>query len=391
MTWKVTCVMEQRLAFVTRALDPNCSMRELCREFGISPKTGYKWLKRFRDRGREGLRDLSRRPKSLPAAISSELTCEIVRLRNDHPTWGPKKLHALLLRSMPKREVPSQRTIARVLARAGLVQLQPRRRGRKRTTSREAITPEGPNDLWTVDFKGWWKTRDGRRCEPLTIRDDWSRYVLDIRATRVIKIDLAREAFEEAFTRYGLPKAIRSDNGVPFACTRSLARMTRLSAWWKALGIELDRIDPGCPQQNGAHERMHKDIRAELQKLSAWDLAQQQQAFDRWREEFNLHRPHEALGMKTPAEFYEISTRPYSAKPPLIVYPDHFRVRRVSRKGEIRIGGRRGYFVSTALAFWPVGVEQESNDRLRFWFSDLCLGTTDASLRNPIIEPRSTK
>jgi len=388
MAWKVTCVMDQRLEFVTYALDPTNSMSDLCMRFGISRKTGYKWLHRFLARGRDGLRDLSCRPKRLPRITKPEIVCEIVRLRLERPTWGPKKLRALLLRSLPKTGVPSQSTIARVLERVGLVQPQPRHRGRKRTASRDAVTPKGPNDLWTVDFKGWWKTRDGYRCHPLTIRDEWSRFILDIRATPKINMTSVRKVFEEVFTRYGLPGAIRSDNGVPFAFTRSLARMTKLSAWWKALGIELDRIDPGKPQQNGSHERMHKDIRAELQALRAINITEQQKAFDHWRNDFNVYRPHEALDMNTPIESYEISTRPYTGKTPEIVYPKHFVVRQVTRRGEIGLNGRRGYYVSEALAGWTIGVERKSKDTLYFWFSDLWLGTTDIALSRPLKETR---
>ena len=277
--------------------------------------------------------------------------------------------------------------MAKILQRVGLVEPRSKPRGQKHTAGRDFVTPEGPNDLWTVDYKGWWKTLDGRRCEPLTIRDEWSRFILDIRATTMATTETARNIFDEVFRRYGLPKAIRSDNGAPFACTRSPARLSRLSAWWKALGIELERIDPGRPQQNGSHERMHKDIRAELETLlRSTDLSAQQPAFDRWRREFNTERPHEALDMRTPAEGYRLSTRPYTGKTPEPLYPNHFLQRRVRPKGDITLKTKR-YFLSESLAGWDVGIEECSTNTLRFWFADLCLGTTDSTLTKPLQPP----
>ena len=208
-----------------------------------------------------------------------------------------------------------------------------------------------------------------------------------------------RRAFEEVFEQYGLPKVIRSDNGGPFACTRApaLAGLTRLSTWWKAQGIGLDRIEPGHPEQNGGHERLHRDIRQELQSIGGRDLSEwipsgedQQERFDLWRVEFNTQRPHEALGMKTPAQLYRPSPRLYTGQTPELVYPEHFQVRRVRPNGDISIaGGRR--FLSETLAGWPVGIESNGGHTIRLWFADLCLGETDASFRSPLRPPRGSK
>jgi len=242
--------------------------------------------------------------------------------------------------------------------------------------------------LWTVDFKGWWRTSDGRRCEPLTIRDGYSRYVLALRAMTSTRSEGVRRVFEEVFEQYGLPKVIRSDNGGPFACTRALAGLTRLSAWWKALGIRLDRIEPGHPEQNGAHERLHRDIRQELQSVVAGDIERQQEMLDLWRVEYNTERPHEAIGMKTPSRLYVPSPRLYTREIPEIVYPKRFDVRKVKHSGEISINGHRR-FLSEALAGWPVGIESNGGHTIRLWFADLCLGETDASFRSPLRPPAS--
>ena len=383
MGWKVSGVMDQRSQFVFRAMDPTSSIAALCREFGISRKTGYKWISRYKEHGRAGLNDLSRRPKTFPNATAPEVVLEIVHQRVTHPTWGPKKIHAVLMRCYPKRDVPARSTIARILKLGGFVDSPSRRRKKGGTDRRKIVSPSAPNDLWTVDYKGWWRTRDGARCDPLTVRDEQSRYILDIRATASNTYRAVRDAFENIFERNGLPKAILTDNGVPFAASYSLAKLTRLSAWWKALGIEVVRIDPGRPQQNGAHERMHRDIRAELERYQARDIPSQQAAFDDWRYEFNVERPHEALEMRTPAEVYRTSTRLYTGKPPLVDYPDDFVVRTVSSKGFVRWRKNRR-FLSDSLTGWPVGFQLGGDNTLSIWFTDLCLGVTDAAFRRPL-------
>lgn len=383
MPWEVTDVVDQRREFVLRALDPNAEIAALCREFGISRKTGYKWIERFKEFGEQGLDDLSRRPNRSPLKIPTELALEIVRLRLEHPTWGPKKLREIL-RKKPTicGSPPAQSTIARILSDAGLV--QPRRRRSRRVELDEVTrsTPQKPNDIWTVDFKGWWKTGDKKRCEPLTIRDDFSRFLLDARALGSTGTDTVRPVFEETFSRFGLPNVIRTDNGSPFACTRSPGRLTRLSAWWTALGITLDPITPGSPQENGGHERMHRDIAAEVQKAPRFDLVAQQRALDEWRLVFNTERPHEALSMKTPADLYKPSEVSFTGKRPVLTYPEHFLERMVSSSGSIKIFGK-DRFVSESLISWPIGLEP-TGDELIVWFAEVCLGVTNSDFTKPL-------
>ena len=277
--------MKLRKEFVLKALAQDVPFRELCREFGISRKTGYKWLERFHERGLEGLVDQSTRPQSSPGRTTSEIAVEIIRLRQAHGTWGPKKIRKLLSKRLPlESELPSLRTISRVLSRVHLLRKKRRRRpadqGWMLQATRKHVVVEVPNDVWTVDFKGWWTTGDGRRCEPLTVRDAFSRYILALRILPRSDTERVRAVFEELFERHGLPKVIQSDNGAPFAAGRSLAGLTKLSAWWISLGIDIVRSRPGCPQDNGAHERMHADISVELQTQAAQSIRAQQRACD---------------------------------------------------------------------------------------------------------------
>ena len=297
-------------------------------------------------------------------------------MRQQHPTWGARKLQRLLARAATDADaVPSERTIARVLDRAQVVR---RRRHRRpcygRPLQAPHVTVEQPNDLWTADFKGWWRTRDGARFEPLTVRDACSRFVLALRVLDHNRTDDVRVVFEELFERHGLPKAMQTDNGQPFACTKTLAGLTRLSAWWVSLGIELVRSRPGCPQDNGAHERMHADMRRELEDRKADTRAAQQLACDEWRAEFNHVRPHEALEFKTPAEVYRPSTRRLHH----VLgdrLPEGCYVTRLNDAGQAYYGGQRIY-VSTALAGLRVGLKAHG-DRVRVWYHHVLLGHYD--------------
>ena len=258
--------MNLRREFVLKALAREVPMVELCRQYGISRKTGYKWIARFESGGLDALVDESRRPDTSPAQTTTEMTVEIVKLRQLHPTWGPRKIQAILARQLAGESLPSSRTIARVLSQTALTK---KRRYRARSkglpVSAPSCTVAAPNDLWTVDFKGWWYTADRRRCDPLTVRDAFSRMVLALRIVDSAGTDEVRRVFEELFEAYGLPKMILSDNGPPFASVKAIGGLTKLSAWWVSLGIRVVRSRPGCPQDNGGHERMHADIRIEVQ------------------------------------------------------------------------------------------------------------------------------
>src|SRR5580692_9406212 len=314
MPWKEIAVMNQRTEFVLKALKTD-NFRALCQEHGISPKTGYKWKERFLLDGLSGMAEHSRRPKSSPEGLSEKVVCEIVRLKQKHKYWGARKLRDIYGRVHPA--LPSESSFKRVLERAGMVEhrpLRPRQTAGRIFSGHKAAAP---NEVWTVDFKGWWYGAQGRRCEPLTVRDEFSRYVLEVRAVANAQTQTVRECFERLFRQHGLPAAIRSDNGAPFASSKGILGLSRLSAWWVALGIDLERGRPACPQDNGGHERLHLDVAREL---SGERPAEQQAAFDEWRQTFNRERPHEALAMKRPAEVYGPSARKYAGTPADLTY-----------------------------------------------------------------------
>jgi transposase InsO family protein len=354
MPWKEMDAMNQRVEFVLRALRTD-NFRELCREYGISAKTGYKWKERFLEYGLAGVGEESRRPRSSPGGLDEAVVCEIIRLKQRRRSWGPRKLRDLYRRA--HGQAPSESSFKRVLTRAGLVE---RRRLRKRHEAGRLFTgrrAQEPNEVWTVDFKGWWYTPGGRRCEPLTVRDEASRYVLELRSLADACTETVQVCFKRLFEVYGVPGALRSDNGSPFASVDAVLGLTRLSVWWVALGIDLERGRPGCPQDNGAHERLHLDIGRELE---AQQLGEYQSELDQWRRDFNEERPHEALGMRRPAEVYCRSKRMYTGTPDDLEYPG-METRRVQRHGQIGWNSQR-IFISTALQGWSVGLEPCGED-----------------------------
>ena len=377
MPWQEIDVMDQRTEFILRVLARGETFGDVCREYGISRKTGYKWKERFLAEGLSGLRDESRRPRSSPGQLSGDMVCQIVKLRVAHPGWGAPKLRAILQRTLSPAEVPSESSIKRVLDQACLVQ-QRRRRSRSEQGSRlqTPVRAQHPNHVWTIDFKGWWYTRNRSRFEPLTIRDAYSRYVLCAQALENARTETVQTTMTRVFEKHGLPQVIRSDNGAPFAARRSPLGLSRLSAWWLALGIDLDRIEPGRPDQNGGHERMHRDIAVEVENRPAADAATQQAALDVWRQTFNTERPHEALGMRVPQEVYESSPRKYDATPVELAYPAGYLVRKVLRLGAVSVA-HRSINISAALQGWHVGLEPITPERYAVWFCRLRLGELD--------------
>jgi len=368
MPWKAIEPMNQRTEFVLKALKTD-NFRALCQEYAISTKTGYKWKERFLAQGVAGMSEHSRRPKSSPEGLVEGVVCEIVRLKQKHKHWGARKLRHIYGRV--NAPVPSESSFKRVLERAGMVEhreLRGRQAAGRLYSGRKA---KAPNEVWTVDFKGWWYGAQGR-CEPLTVRDEFSRYVLELRAVANARTETLREYFEKLFRKHGLPGAIRSDNGSPFASVSGILGLSRLSAWWLVLGIDLERGRPGCPQDNGGHERLHLDVERELRGERP---AEQQAAFDEWRASFNHERPHEALEMKRPAEVYRPSERKYEGTPQDLSYP-RMETRRVHQLGHISWKGQ-GIFLSRALAGWSVGVEAATGEQSNLWFGRLLLGQMD--------------
>jgi putative transposase len=366
MPWKKSEPMDQRIEFAMKAMG-TLNFRALCQEYGISTKTGYKWKERFIRQGME-MAEESRRPRSSPMQLGEEEVCEIVRLKLAHQNWGPRKIRELYRRR--HGEVASESSFKRVLERVGLVQKRERRRAKEAGRVSMGRRASVPNEVWTVDLKGWWKT-GGKRCEPLTVRDEHSRYVLELRAMEDTRSQTVRTRFEQLFEREGLPQAIRSDNGSPFASTNGLWGLSRLSVWWVALGIDLERGRPAHPQDNGAHERMHLDISREIEAVGQAD----QDTLDVWRRSFNYERPHEALGMRCPAELYHRSERKYEGTPDDLDYPQMC-ARRVSTQGLIKLDGQN-LFLTTALAGWSVGLKPITSDLMEVWFGQLLLGQVD--------------
>lgn len=363
--------MNQKTEFVLAALTTE-NFRALCKEFGISAKTGYKWKERFLQEGMEGLNELSRKPKQSPKGLGEEVVCRIIRIKKKHVGWGPRKIRAIYAKAHGK--APSESSFKRIFEKAGYTE---KRLTRKRETSGRLYTGRKavhPNEIWTVDFKGWWYGLGGGRCEPLTVRDEYSRFVLELRQLPDAKGSSVRAAFERLFEKHGLPEAIRSDNGAPFANAGSLLGLTRLSAWWLALGIDLERGRPGCPQDNGAHERLHLDMCRDLEKKK---LGERQAELDEWKRSFNEERPHEALGMKMPADVYKKSSRSYAGSPTDLRY-EKMDTRKVHSTGTIQWAGH--YFrLSSALGGWSVGVQAAKSAHLwNVWFGRLLIGQLDA-------------
>src|SRR6201993_3360321 len=354
MPWKERSVVEERMRFVLRLKDGE-SMASLCREFGISRVTGYKIYDRYKECGLEGLTDRARTPYRYANKLPAQLEAMIVSMRREKPTWGARKLRDRLLRKLPNDvRVPACSTIHAILDRHGLV-VRPRR-SRTKTEGTPLSVGLAPNALWCTDYKGEFMLGDKRYCYPLTVSDHASRYLLLCEAMEVIKEQGAFPAFERLFRERGLPQAIRSDNGVPFASPHGLFQLSRLSVWWLRLGISIERIKPGHPQQNGRHERMHLTLKKEATRPAGANILQQQGKFDAFTEEFNRERPHEALKMKCPAEVYSPSSRPYQGIPEPH-YPFHDRTLLVTSCGRVCLYNKK-INLSVSLAGQAVGVKE---------------------------------
>lgn len=375
MPWRTTDLVKIREEFVQNALSGRFPVTALCNAYGISEKTGHKWLNRFKEEGTPGLSDRSHVPHEVPHRISDALRREILSLREKHPTWGPRKLRVVLGRRSPRVCLPAASTIGEVLRREGCVRPSKRsRRGFGLPMDSGLTKACAPNDIWTTDFKGEFRLQSGSYCYPLTAQDDSSRYVIGTTALSSTATLPVQIAFTRHFEEFGLPLVIRSDNGVPFASPRSIGRLSKLSVWWIKLGIRPERIEPAHPEQNGKHERMHKTLKAEATRPPSRSLTEQQVRFDRFRGEYNNDRPHESLNQETPASRYSPSTRAFSTALAGFDYPSHFEVRLVYTNGMVHFR-RRKFFLSAALAAEEIGMEEIDDDLWRVTFGPLVLGT----------------
>lgn len=363
--------MDERHRFIGDWLKHEWSISVLCRHYDISRKTGHKWIERFKAEGYEGLDDLSRAPRTHPNSTPEELEAAILEVRLEHPYWGPRKILHRLRRTHPRRMWPATSTLGAILSRNGLVRA--RRRSRRTPVYRGPFAAGlAPNQVWNADFKGWFRTKDGQRVDPFTVTDSASRYLLHCRAVGKTDYQTVRGHLTAVFQEFGLPDALRTDNGPPFA-SGGIQGLSRFSVWLMRLKVRPERIRPGHPEENGAHERMHRTLKQETAKPPQTSLKAQQEAFDRFRTVYNEERPHEALGMRTPGQAYRCSTREFPQKLPEMGYPQGMSTRRVAANGTITWQNRM-VFVSNALVKEDVGMIRTDEDRWDVFFGGLRLG-----------------
>jgi len=378
MPWNKTNPVNERLKFVAAAQRGDRTMTELCAELGISRKTGYKILRRYDDEGPEALRDRSRAPHRHPNQTPVEVEAAILRVRKAHPTWGSKKILAVLERDWVADELPARSTVDAVLKRAGVV--SPRRcRARRQASGPPVVQALGPNDVWSIDYKGWFRVGDGTRCDPLTLNDVFSRASLECRAMVSPKLEDVKYRLEHKFWQLGLPKFFLSDNGPPFG-SRGLGGLSRLGVWLLRLAVQPVFIEPGHPEQNGRHERFHETLKAETATPPRASVRAQQRAFNQFQIYYNEERPHEALDMRTPAELYTPSERSMPVSLPEHEYDGAFEVRRIRRDGAMKWGA--GYiFVGEAMAGELVGVEPVDDELWHVHLGSMHLGVLHERLR----------
>ncbi len=374
MPWKETCVMDERMRFIIRLKDGE-SMSELCREFGISRKTGYKISRRYELEGLNALENRSSRPENLANLTDPKIKKLIVEMREKRPTWGAKKIIARLHKDHHNLHFPSRITAHAILVRHGLVKSK-KKRLRARLSGTERSQSQKPNDLWCADHKGQYLLRNGRLCYPLTISDHYSRFLFALEALESTKGALAKPVFEMVFEEHGLPNTILSDNGPPFASSKSIFALSKMSVWWMRLGIRVERIDPGHPEQNGRHERIHLNVQNEVVPKAEADLLLEQEHLENWRKDYNVRRPHEALENKTPSEVYRPSERAYKRELPEFAYPTADTVIGVNRTGHTNFLGT-SFFISEALAGQLLAVKEQEDDSWTLSFMDLELGVID--------------
>jgi transposase InsO family protein len=381
MPWKKQGEREERFRFIEDYRSEDWSLADLCREYGVARATGYKWLERYEQGGLDGLKDLSRAPHSHPNVLSAEVEQQIIAIRDRHPTWGAGKIRAKL---EGQEKLPAESTVGMVLKRHGLTVAR-KKRPQFRPSSEPLAHADGPNRVWCIDYKGHFRTANGERVDPLTVTDAYSRYLFRCVGLPTPSYALTKPVLQAAFREFGLPDRVRTDNGTPFG-SNGESGLTALSVWWIKLGIVHERIQPGQPQQNGRHERMHRTLKRETASPPASTPRTQQSRFDHFRHEYNEERPHESLGQKPPAQFYRHSPRPYPGRLPAIEYPRGWRAQTVSPGGQIH-WGHQYVFVSHALQNEKIGLEPIDDRYWRVWFSFYEIGVLDShklTIRRPI-------
>jgi transposase InsO family protein len=376
MAWKETSVMDERMAMVRSWVSGDYAVSELAAEYGVSRKTVYKWIERYEAGGWAALQDQSRAPRHHPNAVSDGVEQALLKLKERWPLWGAPKLRRKLELAFGGESCPAESTVSEILRRHGLSRIARRRRRATPSTQPFAACQEA-NAVWCADFKGWFRTGDGAKCTPLTISDGHSRYLLRCQGLDgSTGFTTVQPLFIATFREYGMPGAIRTDNGAPFAST-GLGGLSALSVWWVRLGLELERIEPGCPQQNGRHERMHRTLKAATAQPPRANLHQQQKTFDEFRREYNEQRPHEALGQRPPAEVYQPAAQDYPSRlPEQRGYPDGWQKRRVQSTGQIKWKGQ-DIFIGNALAGQEIGLQPAGEGLWKIHFEHLELGRFD--------------
>ena len=377
MPWKETDKMEQKELFIKAMLANEKPFKHLCADFGISEKTGHKWKNRFYEQGKAGLYEQSR-ARLTQDMIDGDAAAELIRIKNAHLAWGPKKIREIYAKAYPQKAVPSLSSVKRILDKAGLVKPRKIRPPVSSDCPRlqQQIQAQAANDVWSIDFKGWWKS-DGEICEPFTVRDRYSRKILCTKLMQSKSSVAVRAVMTDLFKTYGLPKVIHSDNGAPFAAPNGILNLTTLAVWWITLGILPDRSLKGHPEQNGSLERMHKDIADEIEGKVPGGISANQAVLDEWVKEYNSVRPNEAIGMKTPDELYTKSERKYTGDYDELEYPIGFLVRKVTGGGEIILNGVR-ITIGYALRGWHVGLKPlDDGHSFLVFIADFLLGTLD--------------
>jgi len=375
MPWAQTDPMSERVRFIKSLRKYKAGFRSYCALFGVAPKTGYKWLHLFETAGFAGLRDRSRRPKHNSRSMPFAMATRLVQLRLEHPTWGPKKLLAWLEIREREWNLPAASTVGELLKRRGLVSpRKPSRPPRPRTEPLRTI--DGPNDVWSMDFKGWFRVGDGTRCDPLTITDGFSRYLLCCKAGTLVGDTVGRDVWVtliRVFREHGMPAAMRVDNSQPWVAPKGDLGLTKLAVKIIKAGVELERIDPGRPQQNGRHERFHRTLQLETARPPSINLQAQQVRFDAFQREYNEERPHEALGQHVPREFYASSPRPFPERLDEPDYPPWYEVHRPTKGGFLSFHGSH-YFISGALQGERVGFVEIEEGCFEVYFAKILLG-----------------